>query len=69
MSISLGFRSEGIGDGRSWMGIEGRTKYQPVGLPVSPNLLWEVTTKRTLGSSGMITGVQLTAFLDVKYVL
>jgi hypothetical protein len=29
------------------MGIQ--TRYQPVGLPVSPNFEWEVRTKRTFG--------------------
>lgn len=27
-----------------------RTRYHPVALPVSPSLLWEVRTKRTLGA-------------------
>lgn len=34
----------------SWDEREGRTRYQPVGLPVLPILLWEVRTKRTLGA-------------------
>ena len=46
-----------IGMGRKEDHMDGRTKYQPVGLPVSPIFPWEVRTKRTLGSSGMIAGV------------
>lgn len=29
--------------------VEARTRYQPVGFPVSPILEWEVRTKRTFG--------------------
>ena len=51
MSVEGFPKSEGRLDG-------GRcTKYQPVGFPVSPSLSWEVRTKRTLGSSGIVTTV------------
>lgn len=32
------------------MGKEKLTKYHPVSLPVSPSLVWEVRTTRTLGA-------------------
>jgi hypothetical protein len=36
-----------------WYGrrAQGRTRYQPVGLPVFPILEWEVRTKRTFGGA------------------
>lgn len=46
-----------------------QTKYQPVGLPVSPSLECEVTTKRTLGSSGMIGDVQLISSISFAVII
>ena len=50
-SSSYGWANSGyamLADGESRrMGIQ--TRYQPVGLPVSPNFEWEVRTKRTFG--------------------
>jgi hypothetical protein len=43
--------SMGVDDERE--GSRGRTRYQPVGFPVLPNLPWEVRMTRTLGA--MIT--------------
>jgi hypothetical protein len=36
-----------------------RTRYHPVALPVSPSLLWEVRTKRTLGAIAIIFIVEV----------
>jgi hypothetical protein len=38
------------GNGNLGRGRGKLTRYQPVGFPVSPNLSWEVRTKRTFGA-------------------
>lgn len=43
-------------------GGRGRTRYQPVGLPVLPSLLWEERTTRTFGTVmvGQLGGLDVT---------
>jgi hypothetical protein len=49
-----------VGEGIRRSGMRGEggrrlTRYQPVGLPVSPSLLWEVRTTRILGESAILS--------------
>jgi hypothetical protein len=48
LGLGLGSFSRCVYDGG------GLTRYHPVGLPVFPSLLWEVSTKRTLGRGAML---------------